>query len=343
MIDYSLSVLNVKWSPMNELEQSGKGSIVLTNCGRSELVLPTVIVNAGEETSRRFMEFFLVSVRNPNTRDAYAQAIKQFLGWCEGRGLQFTNISPLAMAAYVEEHRGSAPTINQHLSAIRSLFEWMVVGGILSSNPAAELRRVKHRVKIGKTPVLSDEEMRSLLGAIDVSHVVGLRDRALIGTMFFSFARISAVLGMQVKDYFAKGGRRCWLRLHEKGGKYHEVPAHHKIEEFLDAYLEAAGLREAKEMPLFRSTRGRSRQLTERELGRRDAWAMIKRRAKDAGVSGEICNHSLRGSGITNYLNNGGSRDNAQRLAAHEDVRTTALYDRRGDVISLDEVERIRL
>jgi site-specific recombinase XerD len=328
---------------MNGFEQLGNSSLVLTDVRHSELALPTVIVAAGKEASRRFIEFFLVSVRNPNTRDAYAQAIKQFLGWCEGRGLQFTDISPLAMAAYVEQHRGSAPTINQHLSALRALFEWMVVGGVLSSNPAAELRRLKHRVKIGKTPVLSNEEMRSLLGTIDVSHVVGLRDRALIGTMFFSFARISAVLGMQVKDYFPKGGRRYWLRLHEKGGKYHEVPAHHKIEEFLDAYLAATGLQEAKETPLFRSSRGRSRLLTERGLGRRDAWAMIKRRVKDAGVSEEICNHSFRASGITNYLNNGGSRDNAQRLAAHEDVRTTALYDRRGDVISLDEVERIRL
>jgi len=190
--------------------------------------------------------------------------------------------------------------------------------------------------------VLSDEEMRELLNAIDVSHVVGLRDRALIATMFFSFARISAVLGMKVEDYFQKS-KRSWLRLHEKGGKHHEVPIHHKAEEYLDQYMDAAGLWDAKGTPLFRTAVGRSHTLSLRGLQRQEAWAMIKRRAKDAGVNTDACNHTFRASGITNYLRNGGSRDNAQKIAAHEDVRTTALYDRREEVISLDEIERIRL
>jgi site-specific recombinase XerD len=305
-------------------------------------ILPTVIAQAGEETSKRFVEFFLVSIRNKNTRTAYAQAVRQFLNWCEERGIEFSAISAISIAAYIESHPFSAPTANQHLAAIRSLFQWLVDGRILDRNPAAEVKGIKHRVKTGKTPVLSDEEMKQLLEGIDTSHVVGLRDRALIATMFYSFARISAVVGMSVEDYFTKG-RRTWIRLHEKGGKYHEVPVHHTAEHYLDEYLNVAAITHEKKSPLFRTTVGRTRKLTERRLERREAWAMIKRRAEDTGVNTDACNHTFRASGITNYLRNGGSRDNAQKIAAHSDVRTTALYDRRDESISLDEIERIRL
>lgn len=327
---------------MSDLLITHNRSSALTADRPTEQLLPAIVIDAGDETARRFVEFFLVSIRNQNTRKAYAQAVKQFLDWCEDRGLGFLDISALAVAAYIEQHDGSPPTINQHLAAIRSLFDWMVTGGILQANPTAEVKGPKYRVKKGKTPVLTDEEMRELLDSIDVSHVVGLRDRALIATMFFSFARIGAVLGMKVKDYFPKG-KRYWLRLHEKGGKYHEVPAHHSVEEYLDAYIEEGLLQEQKDTPLFRTTVGRTRKLTERGLQRQEAWAMIKRRALAAGVNAAACNHTFRASGITNFLRNGGSRDNAQKIAAHEDSRTTALYDRREDTISLDEIERIRL
>jgi site-specific recombinase XerC len=103
--------------------------------------------------------------------------------------------------------------------------------------------------------------------------VVGLRDRALIGVMTYSFARISAVVGMKVEDYYP-AGKRWWVRLHEKGGKQHEMPAHHKLEQFLDEYLAAAGIREDGNTPLFRSTIGRTGRLTENAMDRVDAYSM---------------------------------------------------------------------
>ncbi len=317
-------------------------SSVVSSVSSPSFILPSVITEAGEETSQRFVEFFLVSIRNQNTRTAYAHAVRQFLNWCEERGMEFSGISAIAIAAYIESRPYAAPTTNLHLAAIRSLFQWLVDGRILDRNPAAEVKGIKHRVKTGKTPVLSDEEMKQLLEGLDTSHVVGLRDRALIATMFYSFARISAVVGMSVEDYFTKG-RRTWIRLCEKGGKYHEIPVHHTAESYLDDYINAAEIASEKKSPLFRTTVGRTRKLTERRLERREAWAMIKRRAEDTGVNGDACNHTFRASGITNYLRNGGSRDNAQKIAAHSDVRTTALYDRRDESISLDEIERIRL
>lgn len=188
--------------------------------------------------------------------------------------------------------------------------------------------------------MLTAEETRLLLNSIDVSHVVGLRYRALIAAMVFSFARVSAVVNMNVEDFFP-AGRKWKIRLHEKGGKYHEVMAHHSAEEYLHAYVEAANIGDDKKSPLFRTTEGTSRVLTRNQMTRRDVHRMIKRRALEAGVSGLIGCHTFRATGITTYLKNGGTLEHAQKLACHESARTTGLYDRRDDEASLDEIERI--
>ena len=135
--------------------------------------------------------------------------------------------------------------------------------------------------------------------------------------------------------------KRWWLRLHEKGGKRHEMPCHHNFETYLDAYLEAAGIGEAKKSPLFRSARGRTGVLTESAMDRVDVYHMIRRAPATPASMADICCHTFRATGITAYLENGGTLENAQAMAAHESPRTTKLYDRTGDEITLDEVERI--
>ena len=165
----------------------------------------------------------------------------QFLAWCEARGLALTAVSPLHVAAYIRTHPGSAPTVKQHLAAIRMLGDWLVVSQVLPVNPAAAVRGPKHVVTTGATPVLSPAEARRLLAAIDTGTLAGLRDRALVSVMLYSFARVSAVIGMRRQDYFRQE-RQGWLRLHEKGGTRHDVPAHHRAAEALDDYLARAGL-----------------------------------------------------------------------------------------------------
>jgi site-specific recombinase XerD len=303
--------------------------------------LPRIITAAGEGASRRFVEFFVATIRNRNTRHAYARAVRDFLAWCEARGLTFKEIEPVVVATYVEQHDGAAPTVKQHLAAVRMLFDWLVTGQVVPANPAWSVRGPKHVVRRGKTPVLSAAEARTLLDSIDVSALSGQRDRALIGLMVYSFARVSAAVGMDVADYFQQG-KRWWLRLHEKGGKRHDVPAHHNAEAYLDAYLEAAGIAGERHGPLFRTV-DRYGRLTARRLTRNDALRMVKRRARDAGLPGAVCCHTFRATGITAYLENGGTIENAQAIAAHESPRTTKLYDRTGDEITLDEVERIQI
>ncbi|HZZ26925.1 MAG TPA: tyrosine-type recombinase/integrase [Pirellulales bacterium] len=304
--------------------------------------LPLAIANSGRSGARRFLEFFAVTIRNKNTRLAYAQAAKQFFDWCEQRGIDtLDRIEPVVVAAYIEQHPASKPTIKQHLAAIRMLFDWMVTGQIVEHNPATSVRGPKHVVKRGKTSVLTAEEARTLLDSIETTTVIGLRDRALIGVMVYSFARVSAAVSMKVEDFYAEG-KRWWLRLHEKGGKRHEVPAHHNADGYIDAYLKAAGIASDKKTPLFRSV-DRKGFLTARGFTRNDALRMIKRRAAAAGLSAKTCCHSFRATGITAYLENGGTIENAQAIAAHESPRTTKLYDRTSDEITLDEIERIAI
>jgi len=158
--------------------------------------------------------------------------------------------------------------------------------------------------------------------------------------MVYSFARVSAVVGMNADSYY-QIGKRSWLRFHEKGGKFHEVPAHHNAEAYLDAYISAAAIGGDKAGPLFRTARGRTGMLTENRITRHDALRMIKRRAHNAGLSNRVGCHTFRATGITAYLENGGTIERAQAIAAHESPRTTKLYDRTDDEITLDEVERI--
>jgi site-specific recombinase XerD len=196
--------------------------------------LPAAILAHGERTSRRFIEFFTASIRNRNTRTSYARAVKQFFDWCDARHLGLDDIEPIAISAYIEllGTEMAKPSVKQHLAAIRQLFDYLVTGGILPSNPAGSVRGPKYVTTRGKTPVLSGDEMRQLLESIETSDLIGLRDRALIRVMGYTFARVSAVGTLRVEDCFQQG-RRAWLRLHEKGGKRHEVPCHHSLDDYL--------------------------------------------------------------------------------------------------------------
>ena len=211
----------------------------LTNWHRAGSV-PAIIDRAGGNARKRFLEFFSATIRNGNTRVAYAKAVGSFFSWCRIYRLELIDIEPIHVAAYIEQHSGSAPTVKQHLAAIRMLFDWLVTGQIIAMNPAASVRGPKHVVKRGKTPVLDTDQARRLLDSIDTAKLSGLRDRALIAVMVFSFARVSAAVSLRVEDYYPEG-KRWRFRFHEKGGKLHQVPAHHTAEAYLDAYLLAAG------------------------------------------------------------------------------------------------------
>jgi site-specific recombinase XerD len=275
--------------------------------------VPALIAARGPHAGRRFVEFFTANIRNPHTRRAYYRAVSEFCDWCDQARLGLLDIEPVHVAAWVESlgREFAPPSVKQWLAAVRMLFDWLVVGQVLAA-----------------------PEARQLLDSINTATVVGRRDRALIALLVYTFARIGAALGMNVGDVYWQH-RRLWVRLHEKGGKEHAMPCHHHLETYLQDYIEAAGLADDREGALFRTTVRRTGVLTDRPMSQSDAWRMLQRRARAAGIPTAVCNHTFRATGITAYLDNGGSLENAQAMAAHESPRTTKLYDRTDDQITL--------
>src|SRR6202161_1390420 len=269
--------------PIDRLPAIIPSGILTTKADPDRPLVPALIANAGDAAGWRYVEFFTANIRNLNTRRAYARACARFFAWCDDRGLTLPAIRPHDIATYIEilQQTHAAPGVKQQLAAVRMLFDWLITGQVMPSNPASAVRGPKHVVKTGKTPVLEGGEWRKLLGSIPTDTVRGLRDRALIATLTYSFARIGAALKMKVEDLRPRGA--SWqLRLHEKGGKQHAMPCHHALAEALRAYIDAAGIAEDRKGWLFRtSPRHTATVLTEQAMDQADAWRMIRRRARE--------------------------------------------------------------
>jgi site-specific recombinase XerD len=304
------------------------------NLAAGTIVLPAILTSAGEDAVTRFVEYFTARLRNEYTRRAYFRNAIRFLRWCEDRGIRdLKAIKPVIVAGYIEQLQThyAKPSVKQALSTIRMLFDWLVTGQVIGVNPAHAVRGPKHIVWKGKTPVLTAEETRTVLDSIPITQVtgktqegeeihapclIGLRDRALIAAMVYTFARVGAVVAMTGEDYYAQG-KRFWLRLHEKGGKQHEMPAHHTLEAYIDAYIQAAEIAGDEKGPLFRTAPGRKAELTKSPMGTADVWRMIRRRLKQAGIKTKAGCHSFRATGITCYLENKGTLDVNQPYCLH--------------------------
>jgi integrase/recombinase XerD len=160
--------------------------VVIRNTAGQGALVPALIAAAGKKAKLRFLEFFTVNIRNPNTRVAYGRAASEFLHWCEQQGIGgLYEVQPVQVATYIEQlgRRMSAPSVKQHLACIRMLFDWLVTGQVVPVNPAHSVRGPRHSVSEGVTPVLSSEEATALLTGMNISTVVGLRDRAIIAVM----------------------------------------------------------------------------------------------------------------------------------------------------------------
>jgi len=318
-----------------------------------------------------FKTFFLGKLRNPNTRRAYECSAEAFLTFAITRyGVtRLDSITPVHIAGWLDAMalQGlTAPTLKQRLAALVTLFEFLVAEQIVPRNPAKIVDGPRHVIQRGSTPVLSGDEMLQLLDAIDTTTLIGKRDRALIGTMVYSFARISAVTALKVEHVFHQK-RRVWLRLTDKGGKRKDIPCHHHLETYLTEWLDASGLAGESAAPLFQTfakqgkgfptndgtfqTAGDTaasprmkhiRSLSGKPMTQAMTWEMLQRRSKKAGLTTHICNHTFRATGITAYLTNGGAIERAAAIAGHSSINTTKLYDRRPDDVTLEEIERIR-
>src|SRR5437868_9595781 len=304
------------------MEPIPKAEFSIVTRASSSAWIPELIAAAGPEVTETYIDFFTATIRNRNTRQAYARACWQFFDWCAAHGLELTTVRPFHVAAWIEDFPGSKPTVKQKLAAVRMLYDFLVVRQVAQMNPAHAVRGPKYVVKKGKTPVWSREDAKTLLDSIPKDPVSGLRDRALIAAMLYSFARVSAVLKLKVDDYYHNGARRR-LRLHEKGGKEHDMPVHHLLERILDEYIVVAGLQSGQ--PLFQSLNSVGTAVTGRALNRYNAWAAIRMRAKSAGFLTLVACLIWLATGITLHLENDGRLELSQQQAGHQALRSTKM------------------
>ena len=287
-------------------------------------------------------EFFSARISNENTREAYTRDALRFASWCSERGLGLEAITPVHVAGYRDQlvkERMAPATVKRHLSALRMLFSHMVTTGAMPYNPAREVKSAPVRRAEGKTPALDPQQMRQLFESFDPAKPIDLRDRALIGVMAYTFARVSAACKLTAADYVDLG-RQTLIKLKEKGGVEREIPCHPALAEYLDTWLEVATI--PKTFPLFQTFTGpKHSELSGRAMSRDEALQMVKRRLKRADLPELFSNHSFRATGITTFLENGGLLETAQRIAGHADSRTTKGYDRRATRLELSEIVRV--
>ncbi len=309
---------------------------------KPDATLPVLVERAGGAARFAWDEFFFAEHHNPHTQKAYMAAVKRFLAWCEGQGVELPAITPGQVGQYLVGLGGSAAKRNLHLAALRGFFDRLVNRHVVILNPAASVRGVKEQVIEGKTPEITVDQARTLLTSVNTGHVVGLRDRAILATLAYTACRAGAVAKLRLGDFQCEGTQYV-LRFQEKGGKSREIPVRHDLEGFIRSYLDAADLGEAKDRPLFRSTLRRTKQLTGKPLTTKAICELVKRRLKDAGLPLRLSPHSFRVTAITDLLTQGVPLEDVQYLAGHAEPRTTGLYDRRQKRVTRNIVERISI
>jgi integrase/recombinase XerD len=302
---------------------------------------PAIVTDAGGGAEFAWDEFFKGQLANAHTRKNYAHAVRHFLAWCDhpDRQVPLVRITPGNVGDYLTGLKLATPTKKLRLAALRKFFDVLVVRHVVLLNPAASVRAERYAVVEGKTPEISVKQARSLLKSVDVSNLVGLRDRALIAVLIYTAARVGAVAKLTLKN-LKHDGTQYALRFSEKGGKSREIPVRHDLEQFLLDYIAAAKISEG---PLFRTALRRTKQLTTKSMSGIDICRMMKRRLKVAGLPGQFSPHSFRVATVTDLLEQNVPLEDVQHLAGHADPRTTRLYDRRRKKVTRNIVERISI
>lgn len=314
--------------------------MVLERDNLLEAALPEALAEYGAQGRFAWEEYFSGKIRNVHTRKVYLHAVRKFLLWCELQEVELGNVTPGIVGRYFDLHPGSAPTKKLHMSAIRGFFDVLVLRHVVILNPALSVNTERFSVTEGKTPSITPEQARQLLQSIKPSDIVAIRDRAIIGVLIFTAARVGAVAKLRIKDLVDEGAQFS-VRFQEKGGKHRSIPVRHDLQQLLMDYAESAEHVGSKDSPMFRSALGRTGALSERAMTAIDICRMLKRRLKAAGLPLTISPHSFRSCTATDLLLQGIAMEDVQYLLGHSDARVTKLYDRRQRQVTRNIVERI--
>lgn len=308
-----------------------------------ESAAAALVARAGGNAWFAADEFFQATISNEHTRRAYCRAVNQFLLWCANEGLELRQLTPGSAGAYLKGLKGSAPTKNQNLAALRRFFDCLVGRHAVVLNPFSSVRGVRHSVVEGKTAEIAIEQVRTLLKSIHIATAVGLRDKAILGVLACTGARVGAVATLRVGDLRDMGSHRV-LRFREKGGKDREIPVRHDLDEWLREYVLVAGLGDdATAKSLFRAAEKNRPALKAKPFSADLIRQMLKRRLEDAGVPHLFSPHSFRVTVVTDLLKQNIPLEDVQFLAGHSSPTTTRIYDRRRRKVTRNIVERISI
>ena len=234
------------------------------------------------------------------------------------------------MGAWLDQHPGSRSTQRQHLAAVRLLFDSLMMRGVVEYNPAARARPPRLVRESSHTPVFEEAEIVAFLDSISPDSLKDIRDKAIFSVLLYSWCRVSALINLTVADY-----HKTW--------RHALVPVHSKAKEAVDLWLERSHLASNPSAPLFPSFGKNSETIESRRLDRRSVLKLVEKRAKASGILKRVCCHSFRATGVTEYMNSGGTIEIAQRIVGHTSPATTRIYDRSGDRLTLEEIERLQI
>ena len=294
------------------------------------------------KTAETLLNILEGRIRNPNTRNAYKTAWRSFFEFCSEYKLELDRVKPYHFGLWFKRHTGSLATQRQHLAAVRLLFDHLLEKGVVDTNPAARAKPPRLERESVHTPVFEQNEIKTFLEAIKGDSLIDKRDKALFAVLLYGWARVSAVVALKVEHYYERKGER-WLRLHEKRGKIHEVPVHSKAREAIDQWLLASDLASKPAAPLFPAFGKDKKTIELRHMGRTSVWKLVQARALASGLQKRVCCHSFRATGITEYMNSGGTIEIARQIAGHKSSSTTRIYDRSRDRLTIEETERVQI
>lgn len=288
-----------------------------------------------DKAVRTFLE---KSIGNEHTREAYNRAISYFQAWCSKQTLPLLQVRHRDMTQYVKElisHYSTAST-RQHLAAIKSLYDWLMIRDILDANPVSAVIGCLVETLPTTEPILKPQEVTKLMASIDCRKIIGLRDRALLGLTLYNFVRTGEVIKMNVGDFVTEAGTYFFLPTTE--GKRRKVSAHPQAATYCQEYLAAANL---KSGPLFRAAT-RHRRLSPQPVSRTDVLKMVKRRCRRNGLAATVSYRTLRTTALVHFLAAGGSVQTAKLLAGHSQLQTTSRYFRQGQILPELDIQSFR-
>ena len=308
----------------------------------AEAPLPAVLARAGPRARFAAEEFFGAQLRNPHTRRAYGRWVDRFLAACDASGIELAAVTPGVAGRWIDTLPVGPLAKNQALTALRRFCDGLVTRHVIVLNPFLSVRCQKYQAVEGRTPEITRGQIQQLLRSIDTTTIRGLRDRAVLGTLTYTGARVGALARLQLQDRrMTEAG--AVMRFQEKGGKDREIPIRSTLDAWLTAYLEAGGLQDTRNAtPLFRAMDVRDwGRLSARPLSDQRIRAVLKTRLQAAGLPRECSPHSFRVFVVTDLLQQHVPLEDVQHLAGHATPKTTQIYDRRGRTVTRNIVERI--